>query len=394
MDGARKRQLTALSVGWLTMFVIGTDLFVISPLLPLIAGGFRISAPLAGLAVTVFSLTYMVSAPVFGNHADRVGRRPVLISGLLIFAAANLATAVAGGLVPLLVARIVAGAAAAAVSPSIYALVAAAAPPERRASWMALVVSGLLVSLALGAPIGGWMGVTMGWGAVFIFLALWSLLLVIPNSCVWPQDRSVGDNATASRDRLGVKIVAVRLMPMVLWSTGLYGMYTYLGVALANAGYSIEQTARAVLVYGAGAIVGVLIGGRLADRFGAKFMAAVGLLGLAVCFLGLQLAIHAGAWIELALGLTSAIAQLFFPAQQAGLANDFPARRASMMAWNNSGLFLGISLGSLFGGQAVAFAGFEADLMLAVGFALAGAVVVGLVVPPGLDIRAAGRTVT
>jgi predicted MFS family arabinose efflux permease len=258
---------------------------------------------------------------------------------------------------------------------------------------MALVVSGLLVSLALGAPIGGWAGAAIGWGAVFAALAAASLLLVLPNWHVWPRDPNVADGGAPPLTTLDAKTVAARLMPMVLWSTGLYGMYTYLGVGLAGAGYSIEATARAILMYGSGAIAGVLIGGRLADRLGTKFMAAAGLLGLAVCLLALQLAVHSGILVELALALTSAVAQLFFPAQQAGLANDFPARRASMMAWNNSGLFFGISLGSLFGGQAVALAGFEANLMLSAAIALVGAVVVGLVVPGPAGIRAARRAV-
>src|SRR6266704_3606605 len=163
MNGAKRGPLASLAVGWLTMFVVGTDLFVVSPLLPMIAADYRISAPLAGLSVTAFSLTYMVSAPFFGHLADRIGRHRVLVCGLLVFAAANLATGAAGSLVALLAARVVAGAAAAAVSPSVYAMVAGAAPPEQRASWMALVVSGLLVSLALGAPIGAWAGALFGW---------------------------------------------------------------------------------------------------------------------------------------------------------------------------------------------------------------------------------------
>jgi predicted MFS family arabinose efflux permease len=60
-----------------------------------------------------------------------------------------------------------AGAVAAGVSPSVYALVAGIAPFDRRASWLAVVVSGLLVSLALGAPIGGLVGASMGWPSVF-----------------------------------------------------------------------------------------------------------------------------------------------------------------------------------------------------------------------------------
>src|SRR6266446_10745489 len=57
------RRMIRLAIGWLTMFVVGTDLFVVSPLLPLIAVDYRISSAAAGLSVTVFSLTYMVCAP-------------------------------------------------------------------------------------------------------------------------------------------------------------------------------------------------------------------------------------------------------------------------------------------------------------------------------------------
>src|SRR4051812_22872272 len=167
-----------LAVGWLTMFAVGTDLFVVSPLLPMVAGDYRISAALAGLSVTVFSLSYMVSAPFFGHLADRIGRHRVLVGGLAVFTVANLTTAAAESLVVLLASRVVAGSAAAAVSPSVYALVAGAAPPERRARWMALVVSGLLVSLALGAPIGGWAGASFGWGPIFAALAFSSFCLV------------------------------------------------------------------------------------------------------------------------------------------------------------------------------------------------------------------------
>src|SRR3954453_7306243 len=381
-----------LAVGWLTMFAVGTDLFVVSPLLPMVAGDYRISAGLAGLSVAVFSLSYMIGAPLFGHLADRVGRHRVLVSGLFVFAAANLATASAPNFVLMLAARIVAGAAAAAVSPSVYALVASAAAPERRASWLALVVSGLLVSVGLGAPIGAWGGASFGWDPVFAALAIASLLLVLPNWLAWPHERLIAEG-TAAFVRLDAKIVAARLMPMVLWSSGLYGMYTYLGIGLAAAGYSVEETVRAILIYGCGAIAGLLIGGRLADRLGAKAMAATGLLLLAACFLGLQLAMHAGMLVGLALGLTSAVAQLFFPAQQAGIARDFPGRRATMMAWNNSALFLGISLGSLLGGQAVALCGFSADLLFAAATALLGGLVVGLVVPAPAQARTADNLV-
>src|SRR5262249_4175267 len=78
-----------LAIGWLTLFVIGTDLFVISPLLPLIAKEFLLTTASVGLCATAFSVTYMFSAPVLGMIADRLGRRRTLTVSIAGFAIAN-----------------------------------------------------------------------------------------------------------------------------------------------------------------------------------------------------------------------------------------------------------------------------------------------------------------
>jgi predicted MFS family arabinose efflux permease len=125
-----------LAVAWLTMFLIGTELFVFAPFLPMLAAYYHTSAAMAGLSVTVFSAAYMVSAPVFGHFSDQIGRRRVLSCALLAFAAANLLTACAANLPWLLAVRLLAGIAAAGVSPSTRSLVVPlhpiAAPPGWR----------------------------------------------------------------------------------------------------------------------------------------------------------------------------------------------------------------------------------------------------------------------
>ena len=65
-------------------------------------------------------------------------------------------------------------------------------------------------------------------------------------------------------------VVAPRLAPTVVWSTALYAMYTYLGDGLTSFGYSAEEIAEVILFYGCGAIIGVLIGGRMTDRLRAQ----------------------------------------------------------------------------------------------------------------------------
>jgi predicted MFS family arabinose efflux permease len=384
--------ITQLAVAWLTMFVVGTELFVISPLLPFLAADLHLSTAVAGWSVAVFSFTYMLSSPLLGQFSDRIGKRRVLVCSLLAFAAANFITALVTNLPSLLAARFAAGAAAAGISPSVYALTVAAGPAHRRATRLGVVVSGLVVSLALGAPIGALAGAAFGWASVFIGLACLSVLLAWINLQVWPNEScpARGSHSRAAHP-LGVAILVGRLTPTVVWSMGLYGVYTYLGAGLIAAGFSTGQTAQAILSYGCGAIAGVLLGGRVADRLGVKFTTGASLAGLCACFLLLRLALDAGVLIELALGVSSAMAQLFFPAQQAGLVNDFPSRRGTALAWNNSALFFGVSLGSLIGGEAVAFGGFDVNLSISAGIALLGLVINGIVLP-GPVISSARRT--
>jgi len=374
-------QPAALAVSWLTMFLVGTELFVFSPLLPTLAVYYDVSASVAGLAVTTFSFSYMVSAPLFGHFSDRIGKRRVLICCLLAFGTANLLTASATEFPWLLALRLFAGAAAAGVSPSIYALVGDAAPPHRRATWLAMTVSGLLVSLAFGASPAALVGATFGWAPLFIALAAFSLALIPLNCWVWPSQRGQTVAVAPQLDILCVASLTRRLMPMTVWSTGLYGVYTYLGAGLVTFGFSRSQVARAVTIYGCGAIAGSLIGGRLADRLGAKYTAGVSLAGLSACFFLLVLALRSGVLVDFSVGLSAAVAQLFFPAQQSGLAKDFPGRRGAVLAWNNSALFLGISLGSLIGGEAVAIGSFDTTLIVCATISLIGCITNWIVVP-------------
>lgn len=351
------------------MFVIGSDLFVMSPLLPLIAADYAVPPASAALSVTAFGLAYMFFAPFLGRLADRIGRPRVLNCCLCVFGAANLLTAMSGNLAWLTTMRCLAGAAAAGVSPSVYALIGSSAPPDRRATWLAIAVSGLLMSLPLGAPIGLLTAQEAGWPVVFAVLGAMGLVLVWANHLVW-HDPGEASKLVAVSARINAVAVGAHLAPTVLWSTAVYAMYTYLGEGLRSLGYSAEEIAKVILVYGCGAIAGTLLGGRMADRLGARQTSALALAWLSPCILLLRLALDTRVFVGCAFALTSLVAQLFFPAQQISLGNDFPASRAAILAWNNSALFLGISIGSLIGGKAITAGGFDASLTASAGIAI------------------------
>jgi predicted MFS family arabinose efflux permease len=360
-----------LIIGWATLFVVGTDLFVVSPLIPLIADDYHVDARSAGLAVTAFAFGYVVAAPIFGQLADRIGRRRVLTWCLMVFSAANLLTAAAHGLPALMAARLLCGIAAAGITPSIYVLTGNAAPAGHRGTWIAIVLTGLLSSLPLGASIGAMVSLTLGWPAIFIGLAACCVLLAPLHLALWSGERqAMGTGRSA--DSFSARRLAERLVPTVAWSAGLYGMYTYLGAGLTGLGYAPAAIAEIVFVYGTAGFAGALLGGRLADRFGAVVTIQVSLIGTSVCFILMGFALRHGSAVAVVFGITSLFAQMFFPAQQSLLLSRFPTRSSTAVAWNNSALFLGIALGSLIGGQALTAGGFTGIPPIAATLALAG----------------------
>ena len=361
-----------LALAWATLFVIGTDLFVVSPILPLIAGDLNVGVQAAGLAVMTFAFGYVGAAPIFGNLADRLGRRRVLTCCLAVFSAANLLTAMAHHLPAMMAARLLCGIAAAGVTPSIYVLTGLSAPAGRRGTWIAIVLTGLLSSLPLGAPIGEMVSLASGWPTVFIGLAACALVLVPLHHVIWPGVTRAAAAPISSADDSSAIALALRLVPTVAWSTALYGMYTYLGAGLGGLGFGPHAIAGIVGVYGAAAFAGALLGGRIADRLGPQIAIRTSLTGLCVCFILLRLAIQHDVMVAAAFGMTSLFAQIFFPAQQSLLLSVFPNRSSTALSWNNCALFLGIALGSLVGGQAVAVGGFTAVLPISAVLTIAG----------------------
>lgn len=378
------------AAGWLTLFLIGTDLFVMSPLLPSITREFGVPAADGGWAVTTFAAAYLVGGPSFGSLADRTSRSRVLGIGLAVFALANLATALAGSFPVLLAVRALAGLAASGVTPSVYALVGSAAPPAKRATWLAVVTSGLLTALITGAPAGTLMADVVGWRGVFVVMAIASVLILgfIWASAVRPRRSTAAVGAlgpppqpaaTAAPPSATTPVsTALRLRAVsvtTLWALAVYGIYTYLGTILTNIAHLTSgMLAAALACFGLGAIAGNLAGGRLTDRWGGRTVSIVSLSALAVLDTVLGLTLDAPtAVLLLVLAAVALAAYPYFSAQQARLIAYQPAGSGLLIAWNNSAMYAGILIGSAVGGRVLTHLGAPALAFAAAAVAALGA---------------------
>jgi len=361
------------SRGWATLFVVGTGTFVVSPLLPSMARDLAISESAAGWTITVFALAYIVVGPRLGFLANRYGPRAVLAASLGVFAAANLATGLASDFSVILLCRVLAGVAAAGVSPTVYALVEASAPDSRQATWMAVITSGLLAALAVGAPAGALLSSAVGWQGAFLCvggLATAVLASELRRASYARPVRSRPEQPGHAGPTRAIEAVSIT----GLWAFAVCGLYTYLGVGLEeSARLSPTVIAIAFTVYGAGAVAGNVLGGVLADRHGGLPVTVVSLVALAAAELLLGGVIHRSpALLVAVLGLFALAAYPYFTAHQVCLLASFPDARGTVLAWNNTALYGGILAGSAVGGHLLTVTSFS---MLA--WCLASAAVIG-----------------
>ncbi|MGW5647865.1 MFS transporter [Saccharopolyspora sp. NPDC003752] len=130
-----------------------------------------------GLLLAIYDGAEVILKPVFGAVTDRIGPRPVLIGGLLAFAAASAAFVLAGDPAAVGLARFGQGAAAAAFSPAAGTLVARLAPDSQHGRAFGGYGAWKGLGYALGPVLGGVL-ITLG-GFDLLFGALAALALAV-----------------------------------------------------------------------------------------------------------------------------------------------------------------------------------------------------------------------
>lgn len=146
--------------------------------IPVIVTDLASDYPTVQLTVSLFLAVFGLGMLLVGPISDRLGRRPVLFGGLVLFAIAALAATVAPSADILIVARIGQAAGAAAAIIVARAVVQDAFPPARVAATMAFVAMLQSIAPAVAPILGGVVDALAGWRAIFGILAGAGLVLL------------------------------------------------------------------------------------------------------------------------------------------------------------------------------------------------------------------------
>jgi MFS family permease len=347
-------------------------------------GGVHASLLSLGLLLAVYDGAEVLLKPVFGSLADRIGARPVLLGGLVAFAAASAAFVLAGNPAMVGVARLGQGAAAAAFSPAAGMLVAQLTPGSgwgrgfgRYGAWKSLgytlgpILGGVLIAAGgyplLFATLGVLGAVVAGWAAI-----------AVPGLTPLPKARqTVADLArrltsagflrptTALAAATGALSIGVGFLPVL-------GAYRGLGPLATGALVSLLAGTATLIQPRAGRMRDA---GRVGDRAGMACGLAVSALGSAAVLVpGIAGLIAAAVLIGVGVGVITPIGFAHLAA------NAPPERLGQTMGAAEVGRELGDAGGPLFVG-AVAAAFTLTPAVLA--FAGLLAVVAGVVALPG-----------
>ncbi|WP_171962429.1 MFS transporter [Bordetella trematum] len=254
-------------------------------LLPQINQGLGVSQALAGQTITVYAVGSILAAIPLTLATRHWRRRSVLLMAIAGFLVFNTITALSSSYPLTLAARLLAGLAAGLSWTLLPGYARRMVAPAQQGRAMALAMAGTPVALALGVPLGTWLGQAIGWRNTFglvsgVTLLLWiGVLRAMPD---FPAQRTAH-----RRLRTVLRLPGLRpiLLTTALWMLAHNLLYTYVAPFVAQAGLG-GQVDRVLLVFGVCALLSLWLAGLAVDRCLrrcvlsslALFVAAAGLL--------------------------------------------------------------------------------------------------------------------
>jgi DHA1 family inner membrane transport protein len=350
VKGARVAEF-ALAVGG---FGIGTGEFASMGLLPNVATGLDVSVPTAGHIISAYALGVVVGAPLIAVAAARISRRTLVLLLMGVFALGNVASTLAPSYGWLVAMRFLSGLPHGAFFGTASLIAVSMAGPEERAQAVGRVMLGLTVATLLGMPLATWAGQAFGWRSAFAAVAAIGVLaVVLIGAFVAPDEPDAGAGPLRELGALRRPQLWLTLGIGSVGFGGMFAVFSYVTPTLVQVSGLSDATVPFVLaLFGVGMILGMMVGGRLADRALMPTIGGVLVWGAAVMALFYLTAGHA--WLAvidvLLLGTGSA---LVAPLQTrlmdvAGDAQILPA------ALNHSAFNIANALGAWLGGVTIA----------------------------------------
>jgi MFS family permease len=217
-------------------------LFMVLPLLALYAADMPGASPsMIGLALGIYGLTQALLQIPFGWLSDQIGRKPVIIGGLLLFALGSVVAGMADSVYGIVLGRTLQG--AGAIASTVMALVADLTREEQRTKAMAVVGMSIGLSFAVALILGPVVAAAGGLSAVFWFTALLAVVGIVIVVLLVPTPPAVGINHADVGTRAGLIGRSLRDPALVRLNFGVFTLHFILMACFLVVPGFLEQSA-------------------------------------------------------------------------------------------------------------------------------------------------------
>ncbi|MGC0336166.1 MFS transporter [Streptomyces sp. SLBN-8D4] len=386
---ARGSRLALLVVGlcWLAVLFDGLDMFIYGSVLPhlLETRTFGLTADQAGDLGSYATFGMLVGALVAGTIADRIGRKRLMVACVTLFSLASGVCALADGVAVFGLGRTLAGVGLGGLLPTAISMVSDYAPRGRGALVIGLLMTAHHAGGILSAYVAKWLIDPVGWRAAFwvcVLPLLFAPVLakLLPESLSFLVAKGRGEEARALAERYDVEVPAARtggagdrwtslatlfrgnewIQTLLYWVASfgglllVYGVATWLPTLMRAEGYELGSALSFVVVFNLGGIVGMLVAGRAADRFGAPRISALwfGLTAAGVFLLSVHMPMTVTMIVVFLTGvfLNSAQTMIYATVSIRSAADN----RATAVGWTSGMGRFGAVFGPWLGGQLLA----------------------------------------
>lgn len=352
---------------YISVFVATMGISLVSPLLPVYAEDLGATGIWIGLTFSAFAITQTLFGPILGRMSDKMGRKPFIVLGLLIYLAAAIGYLTATTFVQVLIFRAISGVGTACIFSVARAYVGDMVPPGHEGRWFGMFQTADIVGYGVGPLVAGSVRAAFGFEAVFVAMAVFMLGMAGFVAFLLPSDKGSRREGwelrppdisfvMAMRDRL----VAAVTLNMALASITFGATFSFLGVLMEDrlgTGPAMIGVAFSTVSFSAG--IGQPIFGRLADRRDRRMLVTVGLVVAAISLFGIWTV--PSYWVLVGLlvlmGIGEAIIMVTTSAMQV-----VAGRRVGMgtvIGLGTAGQGIGIVFGSVVGGTLVDSLGLE-----------------------------------
>jgi predicted MFS family arabinose efflux permease len=351
------------------LFLGVSDTQLVAPLLPLIAQDLNTTPGHAGIIVTTYSLAAAAFALIVGPLSDRVGRKKVLVSGLIVFAGASFLTYHVSTFNALVILRAMTGLAAGTLSTCALSFAGDYYPYEQRGRAMGVLSMGYFVAFVIGVPAGALAASKLGWHWVFGCLSVAAAIMFIiamiglPSS---PKHVQSHERKVRFIDHFGKHDRLAGMVAAFLTSGGIVGFLTYVGAWLnKNFGMGVDRIGLLFMVSGLAAVAASPLSGWLADHAGKRNVIIWSNVVLAFLFL---IVARSSLGVGLVLGIAAlSVAASARQAPLHALTTEIvgPEVRGQYIALRNAASQVGIATVATISASAFDLAGFSAVALVA-----------------------------